>query len=299
MAMSRRFLPPMAALCAFEAAARHRSFTAAAAELHLTQSAVSRQIRQLEDLLGGELFVRERQTVFLNRAGEAYAREIREALRQISGATLGFRANPQGGTLNLGILPTFGTRWLAPRLPDFFARHPGVTLNLSTRSEPFDFQSGSMDAAIHFGAPHWPGAELDLLMSEQVAPTCSPGLRERHAFATPRDLLSAPLLYLESRPDAWERWFEAMGIAVTEAPGMRVDQFALAAQAAISGLGVALLPQFLVRAELERGDLVLAIDATVPSDACYYLAWPSNRAGHAPLEAFRAWLIDVARSDTG
>lgn len=114
------FSAPMSLLCAFEAAARHQSFTAAAAELHLTQSAVSRQIRALEDRLGAELFVRERQTVRLTAAGQAYAQEIRGSLMRIANATLSFRTNPQGGQLNLAILPTFGTRWLAPRLPQFF-----------------------------------------------------------------------------------------------------------------------------------------------------------------------------------
>ncbi|RYH16045.1 MAG: LysR family transcriptional regulator, partial [Alcaligenaceae bacterium] len=115
MLLSRKFLPPMSELCAFEAAARHESFTAAAGELNLTQSAVSRQIRSLESLLGAELFTRERQKVTLTLAGQAYAAEVRTALQRISMATLGFQANPQGGTLNIAILPTFGTRWLAPR----------------------------------------------------------------------------------------------------------------------------------------------------------------------------------------
>jgi LysR family glycine cleavage system transcriptional activator len=119
MAIARRFLPSMSLLRAFEAAARHQSITAAAEELNLTQGAVSRQIRALEELLGSDLFLRERQTIRLTSAGETYAREIREALRRISSATLSFRANPKGGTLNLAILPTFGTRWLAPRLSGF------------------------------------------------------------------------------------------------------------------------------------------------------------------------------------
>ncbi|GGE01354.1 hypothetical protein GCM10011390_20280 [Aureimonas endophytica] len=133
MQTPRRLLPSIGLLSAFEASARTGSFTAAARELNLTQSAISRQIRALEEQLGVELFLRERQTVRLTPAGEAYARDIREALRRISAASLNLRANPFGGTLNLAILPTFGTRWLAPRLPDFLARHPGITINLATR----------------------------------------------------------------------------------------------------------------------------------------------------------------------
>jgi len=126
MALARRFLPSMTYLRAFEAAARAESFTAAAKELSLTQSAVSRQIRLLEETLGSPLFLRERQTVKLTVAGRAYAAEVRDALQRVAAATLEFRANPDGGALNLAILPTFGARWLAPRLSAFIAENPGV-----------------------------------------------------------------------------------------------------------------------------------------------------------------------------
>lgn len=294
MLLSRKFLPPMSELCAFEAAARHESFTAAAAELNLTQSAVSRQIRSLESLLGADLFTRERQKVALTLAGQAYAAEVRTALQRISVATLGFQANPQGGTLNVAILPTFGTRWLAPRLPGFMAANPGVTINLTTRLAPFDFQTDSVDAAIHFGQPDWPGAELDFLMHETVVPACSPTLMQQRQFQTPADLAGAPLLHLMSRPDAWARWFAAMDVPAERLPGMLVDQFAMAAQAAMSGLGVALLPTFLIEAELARGDLVQAIGAPVQSAERYFLACPPSRATYPPLVAFRRWIRDQA-----
>ncbi len=291
MGTARRFLPSMSLLRAFEAAARHQSFTAAAAELNLTQGAVSRQIRVLEELLGSDLFLRERQTVRLTAAGETYAREIREALKRISSATLSFRANPRGGTLNLAILPTFGTRWLAPRLPRFLSRNPGITINLTTRLAPFDFNLEQADAAIHFGGPDWPGAELELLMSETVVPACSRPLQEQYGFEKPGDLLKAPLLHLVSRPDAWERWFEVNGALPEPLHGMLLDQFATAAQAAISGLGIALLPEFLIEDELRRGDLVRALDLPMQSTERYYLAWPSNRSSYWPLTAFRQWIV--------
>lgn len=284
----------MGVLRAVEAAARLGSFTAAASELHLTQSAVSRQIRALEEQLGAELFTRERQTVRLTMAGEAYAQEIRAALRRVSAATLAFRANPRGGTLNLAILPTFGTRWLAPRLPQFLAHNPGITVNLTTRLVPFDFQAESMDAAIHFGTPQWPGATLDCLMNETVVPVCSPGLLAQHPIRSAADLLSAPLLHLVSRPDAWERWFAAMGVHAAEVHGMLVDQFAVAAQAATAGLGCALLPRFLIDGELARGDLVIPVDGPLESGS-YYLAWPAHREGYPPLQAFRDWIRRAAQ----
>ena len=294
MQVPRRFLPPMSLLCAFEAAARHESFTAAAAELHLTQGAVSRQIRALEETLGSPLFHRERQKVRLTVAGESYAQEIREALRRISTATLGFRANPKGGTLNLAILPTFGIRWLAPRLPAFQAENPGITINLQTRLDPFDFNLGNLDAAIHFGSNDWPGAETALLMRETIIPACSAALRDSFDFREPSDLAGAPLLHLSSRPDAWEHWFHANGVAVEHVHGMLLDQFTLAAQAASSGLGIALLPQFLIERELAAGELVIAIDRPLISSGAYFLAWPSTRDAYPPLRAFREWLIKEA-----
>jgi DNA-binding transcriptional LysR family regulator len=298
MTTARRFLPSMSLLRAFEAAARHQSFTAAAAELNLTQGAVSRQIRVLEELLGSDLFIRERQTVRLTSAGETYAREIREALRRISSATLSFRANPKGGTLNLAILPTFGTRWLAPRLPGFLRDNPGITINLTTRLAPFDFSVEQADAAIHFGHPDWPGVEFAFLMGETVVPACNRSLREEYRFEQPGDLLKAPLLHLISRPDAWERWFMMHDALTQPLHGMLLDQFATAAQAAISGLGLALLPEFLIEEELARGDLVKALDRPMQSSEQYYLAWLANRSAYPPLAAFRRWIVQEAqRSD--
>lgn len=294
MLPSRRFLPSTSLLAAFESVSRTGSVTAAARELDLTQSAVSRQIRALEEQLGVELFIRERQTVRLTLAGDSYAREIREALRRISSASLNLRANPHGGTLNLAILPTFGTRWLAPRLGRFLAANPGVTINLVTRLSSFDFRLDSIDAAIHFGHPHWPGAELTFLMSEKTVPACNPEFRRQHAIETAEHLLDAPLLHLTTRPDAWEQWFADNGVTFRNVQGMLFDQFATAAQAAIAGLGVALLPTFLIQDELKRGDLVAAVDREMESKERYYLAYPPERADYAPLAAFRDWVVREA-----
>ncbi|SIR03301.1 LysR family transcriptional regulator, glycine cleavage system transcriptional activator [Rhizobium sp. RU33A] len=291
MLPARRFLPSLSLLTAFEAAARTGSITAAARELDLTQSAVSRQIKALENQLGVELFLRERQTIRLTVAGDSYAREIREALRRISSASLNLRANPHGGTLNLAILPTFGARWLAPRLGQFLATNPGITINLVTRLSPFDFRLDSIDAAIHFGDAVWPGAELTLLMREETIPACSPDFKQAHEIQAPSDLLRVPLLHLTTRPDAWERWFTETGVAFENVHGMLFDQFATASQAAIGGLGVALLPTFLIQDELARGELVAAVDRPMQSAQRYYLAFPRERAAYPPLVAFRDWIV--------
>lgn len=290
----RKYLPPMGLLVAFEACARLGKFTAAAQELSLTQSAVSRQIRALEEIVGVALFVRERQAVRLTPAGEIYAEEIRHALRDISNSTLRVKASPGTGTLKLAILPTMGTRWLAPLLPDFVRRHPGVTLNLVTRLEPFDMDADDVHAAIHYGAPEWPRAELDFLFEETIFPACSRGLKSHYGLVGAQDLLHAPLLHLASRPQAWAQWFAAQGIAGPLAGGTSIDQFATVTQAASAGLGVALLPEFLFRAELERGELVSALDVRSRSQGRYYLACAASKAWYPPLTAFRAWLQEQA-----
>lgn len=290
MAIPRRFLPSMSLLTAFEAAARHESFTMAANELSISQSAVSRQIRLLEEQIGSPLFVREKQTVQLSEAGAAYAREVREALQRVGNASLNLRANPNGGTLNLAILPTFGTRWLAPRLPRFLDQHPGITINLSTRLSAFDFRSDPFDAAIHFGDKPWAGAEGVELMTEIVVPVASPDFLDRHEVKKPGDMLKLPLLHLASRPDQWEGWFAAQNVDADRLRGMLFDQFATAAQAAGSGLGLALLPEFLIEADLRRGDLVRALDAPMPSQQHYFLVWPAGRDAYRPLAMFSKWI---------
>ncbi|MCB2021862.1 MAG: LysR family transcriptional regulator [Burkholderiaceae bacterium] len=295
----RRFLPSTSLLSAFEAAARTGSFSAAARELALTQSAISRQIKALEQQLGVALFVRERQTVRLTDAGLSYERQIRDALTAIATASLNLRANPGGGTLELAILPTFGTRWLAPRLPRFLAKAPGITINLTTRLRPFDFAAERLDAAIHHGLADWPGAEHAYLHGEIMLPACAPEMRAQSRFRDPGDLAGVPLIHLATRPDDWVRWFRANGARQTEAAGMIFDQFAMVAQAAMAGLGVALLPTLLIRDELASGDLVPALDLPFENDEAYYLVWPRERGSYPPLRAFRDWLTAEAQRPDG
>jgi LysR family transcriptional regulator, glycine cleavage system transcriptional activator len=170
-----------------------------------------------------------------------------------------------------------------------------VTLSLTTRLAPFDFQVEPIDAAIHFGPANWQGGRLDFLMNETVVPVCSPQLAESRTFKAPADLVKAPLLHVVSRPCAWEQWFNAMGVQGGEPQGMLVDQFAVAAQAAISGIGVALLPKFLIESELEHGELQLALDRPMESADHYHLAWPPNRENYPPLQAFRSWIQEEAK----
>lgn len=290
MEHQRRLLPSMSLLRAFEAVCRTGSTAAAARELALTQGAVSRLVQRLEGQLEVVLFRRERRRLVPTDAALTFARDVRKALDLVTTGSMRLRANPGGGTLALAILPTFGTRWLAPRLAEFLSAHPGVTLNLATRLEPFDFARDSFDAAVHFGAADWPDAGHLHLFDERLVATCAPDFAQRHRIDGAADILALPLLHLESRPMAWTLWLRHFGIASQVPVGMLFDQFATMIQAAIHGVGVALLPQFLAASEIASGRLVAAWGAPVAGLGSYYLVWPEAGAAHPPLALFRDWL---------
>ncbi|WP_424944141.1 LysR substrate-binding domain-containing protein [Aliiroseovarius crassostreae] len=281
--MSRRFAPPISCLTAFEAVARLGAVTEAARELDLTQSAVSRQVQKLEALVGTALFERDRKRLTLTDPGRRYADEVRAALAQISNATIALQANPDGGALNLAILPSFGTHWLAPRLPGFMRAHSGITLNLSTRTVPFDFAGEGFHGAIHFGRDDWAGAQAVKLWDETMLAVAAPALLD-----SDEDL---PRLQLETRPDAWAQWAAAQGRADRGKPAMVVDQFATMLRAAQAGLGVALMPDYLVESALSQGSLVALPDSRPVSTGAYYLVWPEGAGAYPALAAFRDWLL--------
>lgn len=296
IATPRRHLPSMSLLAAFEAVCRTGSTAAAARELALTQGAVSRLVQNLEGQLDLQLFRRERRRLIPTDAAVVYARDVRRALDLIARSSLSLRAAPGGGILSLAILPTFGTRWLASRLPQFLRDHPGVTINLGTRPSWFDFSQDKFDAAIHFGAADWPEAEHLKLFDERLIACCTPAFRGEYPVDTPSDLLSAPLLLLESRPTAWEAWFKHHGCGAPAARGMLFDQFATLLQAAIHGLGVALLPEYLAMPEIEEGRLVPVCGAPLSGVGAYYLVWPTSAPAQPPLQLFRTWLAaEVAK----
>ena len=288
----KTFLPPVANLLAFEAVARHTSMSRAADELNLTQSAVSRQIRQLEAQIGMAMFHRVRQCVVLSDAGRVYAADVRALLQQLTGATQKMMAFSGGDLLNLAVLPTLGTRWLIPRLGDFAARYPKVTVNFAARNEPFDLAHEPFDAAIHFGAPHWAGAICDYLMHEQVVAVCSPNYQRQHGIRQISDLSVVVLLQQTTRPTQWTEWFEHVGASSTHAMrGPHFEQFAMIAQAAVSGLGAALLPRFLVDKEIASGDLLQLFPQALTSTDAYYLVYPESRAEAPLVRAFRDWIL--------
>ncbi len=289
----------MTSLQFFEAAVRHMSFTRAAQELNVTQSAVSRQIRQLEEYIGQPLFRRLKQRLYLTEPGEAYFNSIGDILDQTETATLQVMAyGGGGGLLTIALLPTFGSRWLVPRLGDFTARHPDVQLNLVAEVKPFEFAGSEIDAAIHFGSESWPGAVCHRLMGEEVVPVASPSMLAEHDRITrPEDLKNLVLLQHVTRPQAWHEWLRSSGDEnVDGRQGPRFEQFYMVIQAAIAGLGVALLPRFLIQEELASGRLVVAIDHPVTSEYAYYLVYPERMAGLHRLIVFRDWLLDQCAS---
>lgn len=288
----RRFLPSLSQLLAFEAVIRHRSVTAAARELDLTQSTVSRLIQGLEAQIGRPLFAREHKKLIPNDVALSYQEEITRALDTIQRASMAVVANPEGGALNLSVLPTFATRWLAPRLSRFLSAHPGVSVNLTTRFDRFSFDAESFDAAIYFGAPSWPDAHHLRLFDESYIACASAEFLATNTIAAPSDLLNLPMLQLASRPDSWRTWFTGQGEHAAPVAGMVVDQFSMMIQAAISGLGVALLPAYLARGEIAAGRLFPLSFAGESSAApgTYWLVWPERKNGYTPLTRFRDWI---------
>ncbi|WP_230530000.1 LysR family transcriptional regulator [Microvirga roseola] len=295
--LRRGFLPNIGNLLAFEATARHGSVSRAAEELSLTQSAVSRQIQQLEDSLGVSLFSRSRQRVVLTDVGRMYAANVRTTLTELADAThQAIALSGTSGVLNLATLPTFGTRWLIPRIPEFFAQHPDATVNFGVRLVPFDFAAEPFDAAIHFGQPHWPGAVCEWLRNEEAVPVCSPAYREREGIRSPQDLTRATLLQQSTRPTAWAQWFGGIGIEVGNAlRGPRFEQFAMVAQAAMAGLGAALIPHFLIADELASGRLEILFPQSLVSGGAYYLVYPEHKAEAPLVRSFRDWVIAKSR----
>jgi LysR family transcriptional regulator, glycine cleavage system transcriptional activator len=286
--LPRRYLPSLPSLLALEALDRLGSASAAAAELNLTQGAVSRQLQVMADQLGVTLTTRDQGRLTLTPAARDYVQTARRALQDLAEASLSLRANPGGGALNLAILPAFGMHWLAPRLAQFARRHPEVTVNLSTRLRPFDFASTSFDAAIHYGREDWPGAAYLKLMEEEVLAVAAPGLSA--PLAAPAQALALPLLQLQSRPGDWGRWLAHHGLPGQRPPAMLFDHFATMQQAAIHGLGAAILPLFLIEDDLAQGRLVPLYGQAIQAQAAYYLVWPEARPARPPLASFIAWL---------
>ena len=299
---SKKLLPSTSMLAAFDAAARTNSFTKAANELALTQGAISRQVNALEKQLTLKLFHRNKQNISLTEAGKVYAKEVNLALSHIRSATLNIMTNPDGGVLNIAILPMFGSRWLMPRLADFLTKNPQITINTISKLSQFDFSHEDVHCAIHFGKADWNQANCTFLMAEESVAVCSPSLLEKiqnrdcsaenkHDFIS--SLAGQPLLHISTRPDAWQQWFASQRVETSAQQGMHFEQFSIAANAAVAGLGIALLPKFLIENELQRAELVEVCCTPLKTENAYYLVTPNDKLDYAPVQAFKEWLAQV------
>ncbi|MEB2327138.1 MAG: LysR substrate-binding domain-containing protein [Pseudomonas sp.] len=288
----RRLTPSMSLLLAFEAAARHESYTRAAQELSLTQSAVSRQVQALEALLGVSLFRREGRNIVLTDVGRLYRRELAGALAQIRNATLQAVAYGSGvGTLRLALLPTFGSKWLLPRLNTFYAANPGVQVHIHSRIQPVDFDAEDIDAAICVGNPEQPGLVVHPLLEESMVVVASPAISAAGVPATADAIAEQTLLQVASHPPLWAQWFAENGLdpqRMHGGPNFELTSHLI--QAVRAGIGVGLVPGLLVEDELQQGHL-LAIGAPIPSQRTYCLVYPPRNSVLPALEAFRAWLL--------
>lgn len=296
----RQLIPSTSMLMAFDAAARSGSFTHAAMELNLTQGAISRQISALEKQLNIPLFTRKGKTVQLTEAGDIYAKEVSTALQAIRNASLNAISAPLGRVVNFSILPTFGMRWLMPRFPEFQKQNPQITVNFSTNVSTFDFGQENIHAAIHFGEADWIDADCTFLMHEDAIPVAAPSLINKEKQGTeksirPEDIANFSLLHLDTRPLAWQDWLAQNHGEGPKTNGMVFEQWALVIQAAIAGMGAALVPRFLIETELEKGDLIPLSKSPLVSTSGYYFVTPKNRSNYAPTVALKEWLKAITR----
>jgi DNA-binding transcriptional LysR family regulator len=285
-----RLQPPLHLLQAFLATARFGSVSRASESLHLTQSAVSKQISELEQITGVLLFERIRRRLALTPAGKRYENALRPVLAQLEAATLDLiTSGDGGGALHLSTLPTFGAKWLIPRLPDFQQQHPQIALHFVPYPQGYDFQRADLDCSILFGNGHWPGAVADYITGREVVLIAPP----RHAaLREPADIAGFTLLQHLSVPHAWARWCQAHDVeGVDGMTGPQIDQFHSLIRAVMAGMGLALVPRCLVKDDIAAGLVSAPIDDGYQDEMGYYLCYPESRRHLQPLNQFRDWLL--------
>lgn len=289
-------LPPMNAVRAFDAAARHLSFRRAAEELCVTPGAISRQVANLETFLGTRLFVRRHRQVALTRAGKIYLADVREGLSRISQATAALDARLNSNVLRLKLPPTFAMRWLMPRLVRFHAHHPEISVQITTSHAPADFEHDDIDAAVQYSQILKKGFLGERLFNEVLIPVQSPEPSGPAGTCSARELAGSMLLHSFRRPDDWPRWFAAAGV-----PGLKIKQSlvfensSMTYEGAMDGLGVAMAHVAFVADELRSGRLVCPVSVRLEASVAYFLVYPQERARSTSLRAFHRWLAHEAQ----
>lgn len=292
--MSTR-LPSLNGLRAFEAAARHLSFTNAASELNVTQTAISHQIKRLEDELGLKLFVRQNRALALTPQGHDYLPGVRAAFNDLRLATDRLKRRDNDHVLTVSTLASMASKWLLPRISAFQKAHPDIDVRITTSTSMVDFKSSDVDAAIRYGRGQWPGLRADWLTADDLFPVCSPALRSgKKALLKPQDLADYTLLHSSGGyDDDWRLWLTAAGLPadISKQPGLTFDMIFMTLQAAIDGLGVAIGRTTYVEGDLAKGRLVVPFDMRMPADAGFYLVSPEASSDSRKLKAFRDWLL--------
>jgi LysR family glycine cleavage system transcriptional activator len=294
-------LPSLNGLRAFEAAARHLSFTQAAAELNVTQTAISHQIRRLEEELGIRLFVRQNRALALTPKARDYLPGVRAAFNDLRLATDRLLRKDDDNVLTISTLASLAAKWLLPRLTAFQEAHPGIDVRITTSTGLVDFKGGDVDAAIRYGRGHWPGLRAEWLMADEVFPVCSPALLTgKRPLRRPEDLRDHVLLHNTNNSDDWRLWLTASGLPadISKQPGITFDLILMTVQAAIDGIGIAMGRTSYVQDDIAKGRLVVPFEIALPADAGFYLVSPEATADPPKLHAFRNWLTAAAQNKT-
>jgi len=292
-------LPSLNGLRAFEAAARHLSFTQAASELNVTQTAISHQIRRLEEELGIRLFVRKNRALALTPKARDYLPGVRAAFNDLRLATDQLLRKEDDRVLTVSTLASLAAKWLLPRLTAFQEAHPGIDVRITTSTALVDFKNGDVDAAIRYGRGNWPGVRAEWLMADEVFPVCSPALLNgKRPLKCPEDLRDHVLLHTTANSDDWRQWLTAAGLPsdISKQQGITFDLMLMTVQAAIDGIGVAMGRTSYVQDDIAKGRLVVPFKIALPADAGFYLVSPEGAAEPPKLRAFRQWLVASAKN---
>ena len=292
-------LPSLNGLRAFEAAARHLSFTQAASELNVTQTAISHQIRRLEEELGIRLFIRKNCALALTPQARDYLPGVRAAFNDLRLATDRLLRKGDDNVLTVSTLASLAAKWLLPRLTAFQEAHPGIDVRITTSTALVEFRNGDVDAAIRYGRGNWPGLRAEWLMADEVFPVCSPALLSgKRRLQTAEDLRDHVLLHTSNNSDDWRQWLTAAGLPsdLSRLPGITFDLILMTVQAAIDGIGVAMGRTSYVQDDIAKGRLVVPFNIALPADAGFYLVSPEGVAEPPKLKAFRQWLLASARN---
>ena len=292
-------LPSLNGLRAFEAAARHLSFTLAASELNVTQTAISHQIRRLEDELGVKLFIRQNRALTLTPEAKDYLPGIRAAFNDLRLATDRLLSKDDR-VLTLSTLASLAAKWLLPRLASFQQTHPDIDVRITTSTSLVDFRSADVDAAIRYGRGQWPGLRSEWLMADEMFPVCSPALlKGGKPLRTPEDLAHHTLLSSSSNDDDWRQWLTAVGLPTTisKLPGLSFDLILMTVQAAMDGMGVAIGRTSYVEDDIAKVRLVVPFTLKLPVNAGFYLVRPDTRPDPPKLTAFRDWLTATVQRE--